>query len=176
LSNIVDHRRIVDLPLVTRDPYSLVLLSPGVVQSTGYGGFSVNGARERNNNFLLDGADNNDTSVPGGPSGLIALNPESTQEFRVITNNFLPEYGRNNGAIIDIITKSGTNTLHGDAYWFGRYNALGARDYFNTKPDPQDPYVRNDFGYRGWTPSSKTALFLFNSEYQRFRTTLTNAS
>jgi hypothetical protein len=177
LSNVVDHRRIVDLPLVTRDPYSLVLLSPGVVQSTGYGGFSVNGARERNNNFLLDGADNNDTSVPGGPSGLIALNPESTQEFRVITNNFLPEYGRNNGAIIDIITKSGTNTLHGDAYWFGRYNALGARDYFNTKPDRQDPYVRNDFGYSLGGPIIKDrTFFFFNSEYQRFRTTLTNAS
>jgi hypothetical protein len=121
LSNIVSRRRIVDLPLLTRNPYELVLLSPGVVQSnTDLGGFSVNGARERNNNFLLDGSDNNDTSVPGIPSGIIGLNPESTQEFRVITNNFLPEYGRNNGAIVEIITRSGTNQLHGDAYWFGR--------------------------------------------------------
>ena len=66
ISNMVDQRRIVDLPLVTRDPYSLVLLSPGVQQTTSsLGGFSVNGQRERNNNFLLDGVDNNDASVPG---------------------------------------------------------------------------------------------------------------
>ncbi len=178
LSNVVDHRHIVDLPLLTRDPYSLVQLSPGVVTSTSqFNGFSVNGARERNNNFLLDGVDNNDTSVPGAPGGLITLNPESTQEFRVITNNFMPEFGRNNGAIIDIITRSGTNALHGDAYWFGRYNALGARDYFNSKPDSQDPYVRNDFGYSVGGPIIKDrTFFFFNSEYQRFRTTLTRTS
>ena len=65
LSNIVDQKRIVDLPLITRDPYQLVLLSPGVLQtSSSMGGFSVNGQRERNNNFLLDGTDNNDASVP----------------------------------------------------------------------------------------------------------------
>ena len=121
--------------------------------------------------------DNNDTSVPGSPSGLISLNPESTQEFRVITNNFLPEYGRNNGAIIDIITKSGTNTLHGMRIGSDAVNALGARDFFNTKPDPQDPMVRNDFGYSVGGPIIKDrTFFFFNSEYQRFRTTLTKAS
>jgi hypothetical protein len=178
LSNIVSRRRIVDLPLLTRNPYELVLLSPGVVQSnTDLGGFSVNGARERNNNFLLDGSDNNDTSVPGIPSGIIGLNPESTQEFRVITNNFLPEYGRNNGAIVEIITRSGTNQLHGDAYWFGRYAALAARDYFNTKPNPQDPFVRNEFGYSIGGPIKKDRTFFFlNNEFQRFRTTLTETS
>ena len=61
LSNIVDSRRITDLPLITRNPYELVLLSPGTLESnTRLGGFSVNGSRERNNNFLLDGTDNND--------------------------------------------------------------------------------------------------------------------
>lgn len=178
LSNIVDSKRIVDLPLVTRDPYSLVLLSPGTVQSnTSSGGFSVNGARERNNNFLLDGVDNNDTSVPGAPFGISALTPDATQEFRVITNSFQPEFGRNSGAIIDIVTKSGTNDLHGGAYWFGRYNALGARDFFNTKDNPQDPYVRNIFGFNAGGPIKKDKTFFFvNSEWQRFRTTLTNTS
>ena len=63
---------------------------------------------------------------------MLSANPDSTQEFRVITNNFNAEYGRNTGAIIDVVTKSGTNTFHGNAYEFGRWNAFGgARDWFN---------------------------------------------
>ena len=66
VSNLVDERAIKDLPLITRNPYDLVLLSPGTSQTNSrLGGFTVNGSRERNNNFLLDGVDNNDTSVPG---------------------------------------------------------------------------------------------------------------
>ena len=89
VSNLVDARSIQDLPLITRNPYELVLLSPGTaVTNSGLGGVSVNGSRERNNNFLLDGVDNNDTSVPGGLGGVLSADPDSTQEFRVITNNF----------------------------------------------------------------------------------------
>lgn len=176
ISNIVDQRRIVDLPLLTRDPYSLVLLSPGVEQSnSALGGFSVNGQRERNNNFLLDGVDNNDASVPGIPGGAASLDPDSTQEFRVITNNFLPEYGRNTGAIVDVVTKSGTNDFHGSAYEFNRVAALSARDFFNPSPQPQNPFVRNDFGGSVGGPIWKNhTFFFFNSEWQRFRTTLTS--
>jgi len=179
ISNLVDQSRIVDLPLITRDPYSLVLLSPGVIESnTRLGGFSANGMREKNNNFLLDGVDNNDTDVPGIASGLNPLNPDSTREFRVITNNFAPEYGRNNGAIIDVVTKGGTNQVHGDVYWFGRYDALGARDFFNHLPDtPKDPYVRNIFGASAGGPLRKDKTFWFgNYEGQRFVTALTNNS
>ena len=178
VSNIVDSSRIQNLPLLTRNPYELVLLSPGTMQSnSALGGFSVNGSRERNNNFLLDGTDNNDTSVPGIAGGLIDLNPEATREFRVITNNYLPEFGRNTGAIIDIASKSGGNDFHGDAYWFGRYNALGARDSFNPSPDRQNPYVRNQFGFSlgGPVVRDKT-FFFFNNEFKRYRTTLTNFS
>jgi len=100
LSNLVDARRIVDLPLLTRNPYDLLLLSPGTANTNALGGYTVNGSRERNNNFLLDGVDNNDTSVPGGTGSIVlASSPESTQEFRVITNNFNAEFGRNTGAI-----------------------------------------------------------------------------
>jgi hypothetical protein len=179
ISNLVDSKRIQDLPLLTRDPYSLVLLSPGVIQSnSSLGGFSVNGSNERNNNFLLDGVDNNDTDVPGGPAGLTALNPDSAQEFRVITNNYAPEYGRNDGAVIQIVSRSGSNDLHGDAYWFGRYNALGARDFFNpASTGPQNPYTRNDFGASVGGPIIKDKVFWFvNYEGQRFITTLTNAT
>src|SRR6267378_2529141 len=182
ISNLVDSRQILDLPLITRDPYSLVLLSPGTSQTNSrLGGFTVNGARERNNNFLLDGVDNNDTSVPGGAGGVLSANPDSTEEFRVITNNFNAEYGRNTGAIVDVVTKSGTNSLHFDAYWFGRYNGFGgARDWFNTvdpatgAAEPQNPYVRNQFGYSVGGPIFKNkTFFFFNNEFQRFRTTLT---
>jgi len=178
ISNVVDSRHILDLPLITRDPYELVLLSPGAQQTdSSLGGFSVNGQRERNNNFLLDGTDNNDASVPGIPGGISTLNPDSTEEFRVITNNFLPEYGRNTGAIIDIITRSGTNQFHGDAYEFNRVNAMAARDYFNPSPDPQNPFVRNQFGASLGGPIVKNKTFFFvNSEWDRFRTTLTNES
>ena len=179
VSNIVSEIQMQSMPLITRDPYQLILLSPGSIQTNSrLGGFSVNGSRERDNNFLLDGVDNNDTSVPGIPGGLSALNPEATQEFRVITNNFAPEFGRNNGAIVDVVTKSGTNQFHGDAYWFGRYNWLGgARDYFNPGPDKQNPYVRNQFGYSFGGPIRKDkTFFFFNNEFQRFRTTLTNQS
>ena len=178
LSNVVDQRRIVDLPLITRDPYSLVLLSPGSLQtSSSLGGFSVNGQRERNNNFLLDGVDNNDASVPGIPGGISTINPDSTQEFRVITNNFLPEFGRNSGAIVDIVTRSGSNQFHGDVYEFNRVNALAARDYFNPTPDPQNPFVRNQFGFSLGGPIKRDKTFFFvNTEWDRFRTTLTNAS
>jgi hypothetical protein len=177
LSTLISSKTMTDLPLLTRNPYELVLLAPGTSQpNNGNNGYSVNGSRDRNNNFLLDGVDNNDTSVPGGP-GVISINPDSAQEFRVITNNFDAEYGRNTGAVVDVITKSGTNSLHGDAYWFGRYNALGARGFFNRAPDPQDPYVRNDFGYSIGGPIIKNRTFFFlNNEYQRFRTTLTETS
>src|ERR1700751_3509908 len=185
LSTLVDSKTMNDLPLLTRNAYELVLLSPGVIQpNNGSFGFAVNGSRDRNNNFLLDGVDNNDTSVPGPGSGILGINPDSAQEFRVITNSFNPEFGRNTGAIIDVVTREGTNNLHGDAYWFGRYNALGARDYFNRvptpgnpAPDPQNPYVRNDFGYSVGGPIIKNRTFFFiNNEYQRFRTTLTSTS
>jgi len=185
VSNIVDSARMMSLPLATRDPYELILLSPGTIQSNSdLGGFSVNGSRERNNNFLLDGSDNNDTSVPGIPGGLASLNPDATEEFRVITNNFMPEYGRNNGAIVDVVTKGGSNNWHGGARWFGRYNALGARDYFNHNIDPQtgnmeaqNPYVRNQFGFNFGGPVVKDKTFFFvDSDFQRFRTTLTNKS
>ena len=176
LSTVIDSKQILSLPLILRDPYQLVLLSPGVVNSLNNdGGFAVNGQRDRNNNFLLDGADNNDTSVPGIPGGLTSANPDSTQEFRVITNGFDAEFGRNTGAIIDVITRGGSNQFHGDVYWFGRYNALGARDFFNTKANgPQDPYVRNDFGASVGGPIWKDHTFFFlNAEVQRFQTTRT---
>ncbi len=182
VSNLVDSAEIKALPLITRNPYELVLLSPGASLSNGLGGFTVNGSRDRNNNFLLDGVDNNDTSVPGGAGGAISSNPENAAEFRVVSNNFNAEYGRDTGAIIDVVTKSGTNKLHFDAYWFGRYNKIaGARDWFNPADGPsggpQNPYVRNQFGYSVGFPIIKDkTFFFFNQEFQRFPTAQTQSA
>ncbi len=185
LSNVVEHTQMVELPLILRDPYQLVLLGPGVTQSdSSLGGVSINGGRERNNNFLLDGTDNNDADVPGALGGLTAQNPDSTQEFRVLTNNFAPEYGRNNGAIIDVITRSGTNDYHGNLFYFGRWDALGARDYFNHQIDPvtgdiapKNPYVRNLYGGSFGGPIKKDKTFFFiNYQGNRFVTSLTNTT
>ena len=184
LSNVVEHTQMTELPLILRDPYQLVLLAPGTMQSdSGLGGFSINGGRERNNNFMLDGADNNDTEVPGAGYGLTAQNPDSTQEFRVITNNFAPEFGRNNGAVIDVITRSGSNRFHGDAFYFGRWDALGARDYFNHYTagtgtlQPKNPYIRNIYGGSFGGPLIKNKTFFFlNYQGSRFVTNLTNNS
>ena len=181
ISNLVEQRQMVSLPLITRNPYQLVLLSPGTSVSVNYlGGFSVNGGRDRNNNFLLDGVDNNDTSVPGGQGGVLSANPDSTQEFRVITDNFNAEFGRNSGAIVDVVTKSGSNTLHGSAYYFGRWNGFGgARDWFNpgTGPNagPMNPYIRHQFGFSVGGPIIKNrTFFFFNDELDRFITSLTD--
>jgi Carboxypeptidase regulatory-like domain/TonB-dependent Receptor Plug Domain len=177
ISNVVDQKQIAALPLILRDPYQLVLLTPGTTYTnTGSGGFSINGGRDRNNNFQLDGTNNNDPGVPG--AGLATLNPDATEEFRVITNSYLPEFGRNSSAVIDIITRSGTNDFHGDVYYFGRWNALGARDFFNT-PDtgPQSPYVRNTFGASVGGPVIKNKLFFFfNYEGNRFATATTTVA
>ena len=187
ISGIITSHQITDLPLILRDPYQLILLSPGAIQGNSIlQGLSVNGSRERNNNFLLDGTDNNDAEIPGltlPQPGLTALNPDSVQEFRVITSNFLPEFGRNTGAVIDIVSKRGTNVLHSDVYWFGRYDALGARDFFNHQTDaagqvaPKDAYTRNTFGVSIGGPLRRDKTFWFaNYEGERFATTLTNTS
>jgi hypothetical protein len=184
LSNVIDQSQMAELPLILRDPYQLVLLGPGVTQSDGMGGVSVNGGRERNNNFLLDGADNNDTEVPGNLGGITSQNPDSTEEFRVLTNNFAPTYGRNNGAVIDVITKSGTNELHGSVYYYGRWDALGARDFFNHQVDPttgavapKNPYVRNLYGASmGGAIVKEKTFFFINYQGDRFVTSVTNSS
>ncbi len=180
VSNLVESAQMQALPLITRNPYQLVLLSPGTfTASNRLGGFSVNGGRTENSNFLLDGVDNNDTSVPGGNSGVLSANPDSTEEFRVITDNFNAEFGRNTGAIIDVVTKSGTNELHGSAYYYGRWNGFGgARDWFNPgegpNAGPMNPYIRHQFGFSIGGPIIKDkTFFFFNDEWNRFVTALT---
>jgi hypothetical protein len=166
LSTLLDNKKILDLPLLSRDPNSLILLAPGVTQTnTSLGGFSVNGQRERNNNFMVDGVDNNDADVPGIPGGAATPNIDATQEFRVITSNFNAEFGRNTGAIINVATKNGTNEFHGGAYMYYRSQAFAARNFFDAE---RQPLQRKQFGASIGGPIVKErAFFFFNYEGDR---------
>ncbi len=176
VSNLVSQHQVTDLPLVLRDPYQLALLSAGVnPTNSGDGGFSTNGNREENNDFRLDGASINDVEFPTG--GIISINPDAIQEFRVTRSGYMPEFGRNNGAVVNIVTKPGTNEFHGNIYQFGRYTALGARDFFNPTGTRKDGYTRNTFGASLGGPVVKEkTFFFFNFDESRNATTRTNFS
>jgi Carboxypeptidase regulatory-like domain/TonB-dependent Receptor Plug Domain len=152
---------IESLPVNGRDYTKLVYLNPGVAGSPdqisdspgSYGTFSMNGSRGRANNFLLDGTDMNDgyrndpaineAGVFGDPATILPL--DAVAELRVLSN-YEAEYGRNSGAVINIVTKSGTNSLHGSVLEYFRSGKLGARNYFNFAPDAKSPFNNNQFG------------------------------
>ncbi|HEY3037153.1 MAG TPA: TonB-dependent receptor [Pyrinomonadaceae bacterium] len=110
----IDQRRITELPVAGRNPVALALTLPGVSSNRygfGVGTFSVNGSRGRSNNFLIDGTENNDISVAG--QAFQITNPDAIQEVSVQTSNYDAEFGRAGGAVVNVITKPGTNSLHG---------------------------------------------------------------
>jgi outer membrane receptor protein involved in Fe transport len=133
IREVVDAKRISELPLNGRNPVQLLLLVPGVVTGPASSslsqnnGISVNGARATSTNYLLDGGDNNDTEE--GVSA-VTPNPDMLEEFSVLTNNFNAEYGRSDGAVVNAVTKSGTNQFHGSVYEFLRNDRLDARNFF----------------------------------------------
>ncbi len=132
VSTRFDEKRLSELPIATnRNVFNVLLSVPGVSQ-LGSGqsafangiSFSANGGRLRSNNFMIDGQDANDPSVAGGQ---IALNnPDAIQEVRIVTNQFLAEYGRNSGSVVNFVGKSGTNNFHGSAFWFHNNENLNA--------------------------------------------------
>ena len=110
----IETKRVTELPYSGRNPVALALTLPGVSSNRGGQGnstFSVNGARGRSNNFLIDGTENNDISVAG--QGFQITNPDAIQEVAIQTSNFDAEFGRAGGAVVNVITKSGTNDFHG---------------------------------------------------------------
>ena len=162
LGSVVDSKSIVSLPLNTRDAYQLLQLQPGVQSQQGNDMFagsdnagvvSVNGGRARANNFSVNGGDANDLFL-GLPT--VQPSPDSIEEFRVLTNMFDAEFGRNSGSIINVVTKAGSNDFHGNAFEFLRNKALNTRGFFDTEkpkfnqnqyggtaggPDRQEPHV-----------------------------------
>jgi hypothetical protein len=153
LGQVVDQKRVSNLPLNGRNFAQLALLStgtapsePGARDEGGYG-FSSNGARSLQNNFLLDGVDNN-SNLPDllNETNFVIQPPvEALQEFKVQTNAYSAEFGRGNGAIVNAVIKSGTNQLHGSAWEFLRNNKLDGRNYFDAV-GPVPPYKQNQFG------------------------------
>ena len=167
LGGIIESNVVTNLPVNGGDYQKLIYLVPGVTGSAdgitdspgSFGIFSLNGARGRSNNFLLDGTDMNDgyrndpsineAGVFGTPATILPV--EAIAELRV-ASNFEAEYGRSAGGVINVVTKSGTNSWHGSGFEFFRNNALDARNYFNDRTDadgnalPQNPFHNNQFG------------------------------
>jgi len=146
LKTVVDRQRVENLPLNGRNPLQLLSLLPGGVprgpidQFIATPTFSVNGANQDQINYRLDGGDHMDTWF-GSP--LNYPNPDALQEFTVQTNNFSAKYGRNAGAVVDAVVRSGTNQLHGTLFEYFRNDQLDARPFFATK---RPSFHRNQFG------------------------------
>jgi carboxypeptidase family protein/TonB-dependent receptor-like protein len=180
----VESQTISDLPLNGRDWTSLATLNPGVnlietqvdyAQSArgnrGFGAqLTISGQRTTNNNYRLDGISVNDyaNSGPGNVIGA-ALGVDAIQEFSVLTGGFSAEYGKATGGVVNAITKSGTNSIHGDVYEFIRNSALDARDYFSRSANtPLAEFRRNQFGAAVGGPIIKDKTFFF-FDYEGFR-------
>ena len=183
LGGILTSQTIENIPVNGRDYTKLIYLNPGVSGSPdqisdspgSFGEFSMNGSRGRSNNYLLDGTDMNDgyrndpaineAGVFGDPATLLPI--DAIGELHVLSN-YEAEYGRNSGAVVNIVTKSGTNQWHGSAMEYYRSGALGARNYFNFDAQPKNPFLNNQFGGSLGGPIVKDkAFFFFDYEGQR---------
>jgi outer membrane receptor protein involved in Fe transport len=178
----IDQKKVVDLPLNGRNFTQLGTLIPGVIAPPsslggqsgtatpgGFGattaGFTVDGMRNQSNNFLLDGSTNNDTFNTGF---VLRPPPDAIQEFKILTHSYSAEYGRNAGSVVDVVTKSGTNEIHGAAWEFNRSDALQARNFFAPANQPKPKLKQNQFGGTYGGPIVKNRLFIFGY-YEGFR-------
>ncbi|HEY7498614.1 MAG TPA: carboxypeptidase regulatory-like domain-containing protein [Vicinamibacterales bacterium] len=162
-------RELVDLPSINRNFIGFIGLLPGIVpsistESFGSDSISVNGADPRNNNYMLDGGNNND-DVIGQRAGTQARTAiESVQEFQVITNQFDAQFGRTTGAIINAVTKSGTNAFHGSGFVFAQDAGWTAKDYFaKERRLPKPDTKRREFGGTLGGPIIKNKAHFFGS-------------
>jgi len=170
LGQVVDSRRIVTLPLNGRNYAQLAQLGAGVAPSepgsrvSSTFGFSANGARALQNNFLLDGVDNNANlgDVLNESAYVIQPSVDAIEEFKVQTNSYSSEFGRGNGAILNAVIKSGTNAFHGDVYEFIRNDAFdGANSTLKSQGFGREPYKQNQFGATLGGPLLKNRTFFF---------------
>jgi hypothetical protein len=164
MGNVVDHKRVVDLPLNGRNALSLVNLVPGAgaLTTSNSQGFttnssSINGQRPEDSNWLLDGGDN---TSPLRNYGNNVPNPDAVEEFRVITSNYDAQYGRSVGGVINVVTKSGSNEFHGSLFEYLRNRSLNARNFFQAATTP---LVQNQYGGSVGGPVIKNRTFFFFS-------------
>lgn len=176
LGGSFESKQVLDLPINGRDYTRLLIMVPGAAGEPNGGGdspgsfglFSVNGNRGRANNFLLDGTDMNDGyrnlpainqgGVFGTPGTVLPL--ESIAEVKVLSN-FESEYGRNSGSVVNIVTKSGTNNLHGSGFEYFRNKVLNARNFFNTTDQPANAFRNNQYGGALGGPIVKDKTFFY---------------
>ena len=172
LSETISGRDIELLPTSpTRNPYALVGTSGNVTEDNSSmrgAGYAINGLRSASTDILLDGSENVD-SFTAGVGQTVPL--DSVQEFTVLTNNFTAEFGRASGGVVNLVTKSGTNSLHGSAYEYNRLSALSANTFQNdANGTPKGVFTRNNFGFSLGGPVKKNKLFFFNdAEWIRVR-------
>ncbi len=170
LGAVVNERSSTQLPLNQRDVYQLLQLQPGVQSQLGndlfYGSdragvVTVNGGRGRSNNYSVNGGDGNDlfANLPA-----VEPSPDSIEEFKVISNAFDAEYGRNSGAVVNVVTKSGTNEIHGGFYEFFRNDHLNTHP-FSFTPAPKPAFKQNQFGGTLGGPIKKDKTF-FHVSYE----------
>ena len=179
VGQVVQRNQIVALPLNGRSYANLILLAPGVRESStnssiGGGGreaaFNVNGLRATFNNFLLDGIDNNayGTSNQSFSSQVVQVSPDAIAEFKVQTNTYSAEFGRSGGAVINASYRSGTNEFHGSAWEFNRNTVFNAVGFFKPIDGVKPPLNRNQFGFTFGGPIIKDRTFFFG-DYEGFR-------
>lgn len=179
-STLIADEQITELVLNGRNVYALALVAPGVVPAMGTvaqsgGAFSESfmaaGTRARGNNFTLDGVSNTNDGISGIPT--LTPSVDAVQEFRLIRNNFSAEYGTHSGSVVNVVTKSGTNELHGSVYEFHRNDDLDAADVFapydeTTGEKDKSPLIWNQFGFTLGGPIIKDKVFFFGG-YEGFR-------
>src|SRR5205814_7062848 len=152
VGNVVDGTQVRELPLNGRSFVQLTQLMPGVSPQANFDSkhkgleagvdFSVNGNNTTGNIFMVDGVNNNEIGSNG--TNLVDPSIDAIQEFKILRNSYGPEYGQAMGAIINLVTRSGTNRFHGGAFYFGRNDVLNASDYFNNLEGiPKDKLRRN---------------------------------
>lgn len=183
LGQVVTSKQLEELPVKGRDVFDLAVLSTGVqvnpralgaVASTGdnsaplfvMSDISINGGRYRTNDYLLDGVS---IMLPENNNFALSPTPDGTQEFKVMTNSYGAQFGRSGGGVINVVTKSGTNNLHGSLYEFFRNDRLKANNFFaNATGNKQGPLHFNLFGGSVGAPIVKNRTFVF-AEYQGSR-------
>lgn len=173
LSGTVEQKQMKDLPLNGRSFQELALLQPGVQAAAAAGSdvvggrgkkITINGARPEQNSFLLDGSDiNNVYSKTPGSVGGVLLGVETVQEFQVLTNAYSAEFGRSSGGVINAITRSGQNQVHGNLFEYLRNSALDAKNFFDPASAPIPAFKRNQFGGTLGGPFRRDKTFFFGA-------------
>src|SRR5215472_13256781 len=181
MGELIGRKEMVTLPLNGRDWTELMALQPGVAPQdyvtqagTGYspgtseGKYSISGGRENANGFMVNGANVEEPMLNGVST---VPNLDSIAEFRILTSNFDAEYGHYSGGMVNLVTKSGTNNFHGDAFEFLRFTGLNARNYYNPASlGPKSKYIHNQFGGTFGGPMRSDKLFFF-ADYEGLRRT-----